>query len=71
MDYFSHIPLYQPTTGYSRLNVEAYAMKRIIALHLSDFCLIPLYLVRLAGFEPAANGFEDHCSIQLSYRRIG
>ena len=28
------------------------------------------FLVRLAGFEPAAYGLEVRCSIQLSYRRI-
>ena len=27
------------------------------------------FLVRLAGFEPAAYGLEVRCSIQLSYRR--
>jgi hypothetical protein len=31
---------------------------------------IILYMVRLAGLEPATNGFEDRYSIQLSYRRI-
>ena len=27
-------------------------------------------MVRPAGFEPAANGLENRCSIQLSYGRI-
>lgn len=27
-------------------------------------------MARLAGFEPAANGSEVRCSIQLSYERI-
>ena len=27
-------------------------------------------MVRPAGFEPAAPGFEGRCSIQLSYERI-
>jgi hypothetical protein len=29
-----------------------------------------IFLVRLAGFEPAACGLEVRCSIQLSYRRL-
>ncbi len=28
-------------------------------------------MARSEGFEPPANGFEGHCSIQLSYERIG
>ena len=27
-------------------------------------------MARLAGFEPATNGFGSHYSIRLSYRRI-
>ncbi len=30
-----------------------------------------IFMVRLAGFEPATYGLEVRCSIQLSYRRIG
>ncbi len=29
-----------------------------------------LYVVRLAGFEPATYGLEVRCSIHLSYRRL-
>jgi hypothetical protein len=29
-----------------------------------------VFLVRLAGLEPAAYGLEVRCSIQLSYRRM-
>jgi hypothetical protein len=35
----------------------------------TSYIHLNICLARLAGFEPAANGLEIRCSIQLSYRR--